>query len=268
MVVPLLAIPMFAVMGVPQFAPLVASPGADPGFVESWSLREPAARTAAPRFVAATAPVVADKTGIGESARCSLDDLFAPYNASPSPTTAGLSLETDRQPARARNGMPVPVDHASASGSRRAAFDDANAVLAGSAAYALPDEALEGFAALPNRGGANSLPAATASGSRPKHAGGGFATENPHTEPTNAPLRRFDREPDFTWEQAVQRLKSLGIKKYHLESLLEEGGFSFRCSYTAPDNPRVTRRFEAEAPEPLAAVRIVLDQIEAWRVGP
>ena len=96
----------------------------------------------------------------------------------------------------------------------------------------------------------------------------GFASNSPHTEPTNAPLRRFDRESGFTWDQAVQRLKGLGIQKYHLESLPDDGGFSFRCSYTAPDNPRVTRRFESEAPEPLAAVRIVLEQIEDWRAGP
>lgn len=268
MVVPLLAIPMFAVMGVPQFAPLVASPGADAGFSESWNARGPATRAEPTRPGAATLPTIADKTGFGESARYSVDDLFAPYADTTSLASAGLSLESNRRPAQGRNGLASASDRASAAGSRPSPFDDANQVLAGPFVNGLPNEALEGFAALPDRRGSGSSRTAAAPGAKPSRAANGFATENPHTEPTSAPLRRFDREPDFTWDQAVQRLKSLGIKKYHLESLLDDGGFSFRCSYTAPDNPRVTRRFEAEAPEPLAAVRIVLEQIEAWRAGP
>lgn len=268
MVVPLLAIPMFAIMGVPQFAPLVASPGADTGFSENWNSREPAPRPAASLPPEARPALSTSNAGVGESARGNVDDIFAPYSTVQNLASANLSLESERQPVGGKNRSAAQSPSADPSVSRTSRFDDANQVLAGSSSPGLPDEALEGFAAARNRRASDTERQATTPTDKPTRAANGFATNNPHTEPTSAPLRHFDRETDFTWDQAVRRLKSLGIKKYHLESLLEDGGFSFRCSYTAPDNPRVTRRFEAEAPEPLAAVRIVLEQIEAWRAGP
>lgn len=268
MVVPLLAIPLFAIMGVPQFAPLVASPGVDTEFAESWNVRESASRPEATPQLKLGKAAVSDKTGVGESARCSVDELFAPYSTGQSLSHAGLSLEGD---SLRNDGRSRATDSATSPGQtnpRASAFDDANLVLAGSVGRDLPAEALEGYSAARDR---RAVPRSRDAGDQNEKSigsGTGFAANIPNTEPTNAPLRRFDREPDFTWDQAVQRLKKLDIHKYHLESLPADGGFSFRCSYTAPDNPRVTRRFESEAAEPLAAVRIVLEQIEAWRAGP
>lgn len=266
MVVPLLAIPLLAIMGVPQFAPHVESANAD--FAESWNARGSGTTRNATTPVAPGRSAITDKTGVGESARHSVDELFAPYSNGQNLANAGLSLEQEPQRNVGRNDSATRSNSAGKTSLRSNRTDDANVVLAGLPDRGLPAEALEGYAAA-----RNGRPAGRGAATMPRNdnssiARNGFASNSPHTEPTNAPLRRFDRETGFTWDQAVQRLKGLGIQKYHLESLPDDGGFSFRCSYTAQDNPRVTRRFESEAPEPLAAVRIVLEQIEDWRAGP
>jgi hypothetical protein len=67
------------------------------------------------------------------------------------------------------------------------------------------------------------------------------------------------------WETAARRLKELGIRNYRLESQIEEQTFLFICHFNSPENPRIVRRFEAEADTPLDAVQQVLRQIDEWR---
>lgn len=68
----------------------------------------------------------------------------------------------------------------------------------------------------------------------------------------------------LTWETARVRLQELGIKDYYVQPNSTGQLFHFRCAYAPPDNPRVIRLFEAEATEPLEAVRKVLVQLESW----
>jgi hypothetical protein len=70
--------------------------------------------------------------------------------------------------------------------------------------------------------------------------------------------------PPLTWQDAVQRLHALQIRNFRLEPGAEPSVFVFICSYTPADNPRISYRFEAEANEPLKAVEKVLQQIEEW----
>jgi hypothetical protein len=67
------------------------------------------------------------------------------------------------------------------------------------------------------------------------------------------------------WKAAAERLKELGIRKYRLLPQIESQKFLFACSFSLPENPRVTRRFEAEAETPLEAVQMVLQQVDEWR---
>jgi hypothetical protein len=69
----------------------------------------------------------------------------------------------------------------------------------------------------------------------------------------------------LTWETARVRLKELGITKYYVQPDATGRVFHFHCAYVPPDNPRVTRLFEADATEPLEAVRKVLAQVENWK---
>jgi hypothetical protein len=70
--------------------------------------------------------------------------------------------------------------------------------------------------------------------------------------------------PTLTWQSAVRKLNDLEIRNFRLEPGQRPDQFVFICSYTPPDNPRVSYRFEAEADEPLRAVEKVLMQIDSW----
>jgi hypothetical protein len=68
----------------------------------------------------------------------------------------------------------------------------------------------------------------------------------------------------LTWRSAVQRLNDLEIRNFRLEPGQQAEQFVFICSYTPQDNPSISYRFEAEADEPLRAVEKVLAQIDVW----
>jgi hypothetical protein len=69
----------------------------------------------------------------------------------------------------------------------------------------------------------------------------------------------------LTWKRAVGRLNSLGIRDYQLQAGEREGEFNFSCRLISRTNPRVIHRFEAEAADPLDAVNQVLRQIDEWK---
>lgn len=72
------------------------------------------------------------------------------------------------------------------------------------------------------------------------------------------------RRDPATWSAAVQKLNELGIRDYRLEPGVRPNEFLFSCSYSPPHNPRISRRFEAEALDPLKAVIKVLQQVDEW----
>ena len=80
-----------------------------------------------------------------------------------------------------------------------------------------------------------------------------FSQENPSS-----------RSATFSWRQASLRLTELGISQFHLESGSAPGSFLFVCVYSPGDAPHVTHRFEAEAEEPLLAVNRVIQQVDEW----
>lgn len=83
-------------------------------------------------------------------------------------------------------------------------------------------------------------------------------------DPRGSQRREMANEP-LTWQAAVERLNKLDIRNFRLEPGHQQGQFVFICSYTPPDNPRVSYRFEAGADEPLKAVEKVLEQIIEWQ---
>lgn len=78
----------------------------------------------------------------------------------------------------------------------------------------------------------------------------------PHTIETSAQM--------LDWHQASARLSELGIEKYHLERGHQDGSFLFVCLFVPEENAQVTHRFEAEGSDPLIAVNQVLGQIDGW----
>jgi hypothetical protein len=230
LLIPILAVPMLAIFGVPDFAPVVESPL---GTAEAKG-RLPAEN--APPFVQPVAAQAAE---------------FAPPPGSPGAVAAGPESfpgeqqQSSRLQAIRRGGLPhqptesapiVPVSAAtpSADSPFRAAEE----------AEPVP------FAAQPGVIPPSQLPPRVMP---PANTQSGFTT--PAVASSTAPL---------TWRGAVQRLNQLEIRNFRLEPGRTSDQFVFICSYTPRDNPRVSYRFEAEADEPLKAVERVLLQIDNW----
>lgn len=84
----------------------------------------------------------------------------------------------------------------------------------------------------------------------------------PESGGTRTPSRH---EEAFSWQDAVNRLNELEIRNFRLQPGHRENQYAFVCNYTPSDSPRVSYRFEAEADEPLKAVEKVLEQIAEWQ---
>ncbi len=163
------------------------------------------------------------------------------------PRDAAASADTDASPFR-------PVDDDDQSKSVDEPMQDAGAAHAESTASSDADE-------LGDRGKvAESSRAAAGDLTRDKRKDAAAPSDPPATQ-----KRAADK---LTWRTAVQRLNKLGIRDFLLQPSDEPNVFHFSCSYTEPDRPRVSRRFEAEAEEPLQAVHKVLAQIEGLSKRP
>jgi len=291
LIVPLAAIPVFAIVGVPQFAPLIASPSEDEDLV--------------PDLEDAKATLSSASVETPRQGR-SADDLFAPLpdssraNATPSP-------KTDTRPffdPKSKTGEPgqsaaLPPPDALDQWEIRSIAPEAN-THAGDGSIAPDSDASPEIGADPsetleiptgntdegkvsavgfspdllkldpaNRMGSDSRPAPRGTPGPP--AASRAAPRNSREAAPVAALSRpaaarsltLDEQPG--WQAAARRLKELGISKYRLEWQIEKQTFFFSCAIASPDNPRIARRFEADADSPLEAVQNVLEQIDEWR---
>jgi hypothetical protein len=301
MIAPLAAIPVFAILGVPQFAPVVASGTEDDDFAE---LGETSSR---PPAVAAPAPTPTR----------SANDLFAPV-AEPPPRPQAASAATDQRPrpalltsdsgrSRGSKRWLPPSDALDQWEVRTDISDSVAAPRMQQPADSPPETSDDGFEGLEGAGdevddgqvsaeGFNpdllkadraipskkrtrsaddaplELPADRRSGvktdgktapAQRTESGRGTGAAAEFAENAGALAQSADEQSG--WQDAARRLKKLGIRKYRLESRIDEQNFVFMCTFASPDNPRVVRRFEAEADNPLEAVQRVLEQIDEWR---
>jgi hypothetical protein len=69
---------------------------------------------------------------------------------------------------------------------------------------------------------------------------------------------------EFTWTTAIDELNAEGVHNYRLTPGAQPGVFRFMCFVTSVESPRVSRRFDAEAGDPLEAVQQVLAQVADW----
>jgi hypothetical protein len=269
MIVPLAAIPVFAIVGVPQFAPVAASPADDD---EISDLGDPQSSSTA----AAAAPAK------GRSA----DDLYAPVPAPSSPPDSRTSRPAAGRQPLGPAALAVRPQNATRTLPPSEALDQWEIRPASPDAFARPIERNPPpKAGLSSDAGADAsdvleIPAADAGDGRVSAEG--FSSDllapdrssRSRKQPEN---RRGESLDDATdprdllaeqmseqsgWKAAARRLKELGIRKYRLESQIEEQTFAFICTFTSRDNPRVVRRFEAVADNPLEAVQKVLEQID------
>jgi hypothetical protein len=67
---------------------------------------------------------------------------------------------------------------------------------------------------------------------------------------------------NLTYEGAQAQLTARGVTWQRLESWGDQGDWKFTCSIPNKQNPYISRTYEAEAHDPLSAVRGVLDQLD------
>jgi len=313
MIAPLAAIPVFAILGVPHFAPVAASGADDDDFTV---LGEPESRAPA---VSASEPARPDLSNdlyaLGDAPVAEPPRRAAGRNSARgqerSPLTATAVAGRSRGPQRwlppsdALDQWEVRTDGAETVSSSRddesrsATADDGFEGL--EAAADEPDDgqvSVEGFnpdllkparadqvqaSPLKNSQSKNNrtrtavdepleLPAerrsavgtpAVAAQAKGAETGRGAGAAAEFAE--NAGAHSQSLAEQSGWQDAARRLKKLGIRKYRLESRIDEQNFVFTCSLASPDNPQVVRRFEADADNPLDAVQQVLEQIDEWR---
>ena len=275
LLIPVGAIPALAIFGIPQFAPVVASPLHE-GHVGDRERR------------------------VGDSARAPADDLFHDDTDFPSRGEDATSA-----PGRLGDSVPVPNRNA-----KRGSSHDQVAELPGRLPSWAEDSAVDdrrpsGPQRSPSdfdrmasqndvspRNDSGSRRVAPSSGryeeSAPRRTlanereGGAIrfignetvdsqssqSYQRPREMPSDrvAPSPREETGRDsLNWQGALRRLNELEIRSFRLEPSRQANQFVFICSYTPSDSPRVSYRFEAESEEPLRAVEKVLAQIDEWQ---
>jgi hypothetical protein len=264
MVAPLVAIPLLSTFGIPQFAPLVASPvdeDAEVDIVPAAAVEDAAAAPSSSR----------NSTPASHTA----DDLFAPLVATNSPERPLQTVNAPRRPGQSVQSdvglVPLVPPGAEVRKPRRQG-SSADRALSGwdvipeSEQSSRPDLAAETLAspkAAADRGAFQAVER------EPAHSGP-RASPNKGSElrlPNDAPgLEALDGSSgeELTWKGAKRKIDELNVRKSFLE-LMENGKFRFSCSVSNPDNPQVDRRFLSDSDEPLLAVEKVLRQVEEWR---
>jgi hypothetical protein len=265
--VPVLSIPALAIFGIPQFAPVVASP------LEEGSSPDRERR-------------------VGQSARAGGDGFLSDLEDAPSFGSEPVDRADDVSPGRPGDSVSLPRNHRSFP-SRIAA-----------ASTEIPDQSEpvprwedNGFEEMRVAQAKDFGDSSTQRPGEPanidlrdarfesRQAGLGAKVQpvsNPNANGIRGPQvyqRQRDSVPDqiaqvrpaasesepLTWRGAVRKLNELEIRNFRLQPGHRDNEFVFICSYTPSDSPRVSYRFEAEADEPLKAVEKVLEQIAEWQ---
>ncbi len=242
--VPLLGVPLMAMFGVPQFVPVIASSVND-------ATTRPAGTRPKPRVgeSASSATIVAESSlrGSGSHGEPPLQDIFRPVERPRRDSRQILDVEWRGPEAKfvetSLNAEPWLTKNTSQEPA------------------AVADQRLEDLFG-------NSVAVTNQSELRNRTRSTTARTPGePIAMRTTANVFEANSERSdkgLTWREAVRRLNELGIQEFRLEPGSQLGEFYFACEFTPHRDARVTRRFEAEAAEPLLAVQAVLRQIDEW----
>ncbi len=269
--VPLVAVPLLAVLGMPQLSSNAASAVADD---VKLAADDPTLTSGNSELVA---PVrVADsKTEVNavkrEPRSATKTDPFAEFSRDADDSRLSSSASGKASQKRANrwsegNGLPQRAllsldgpsgDHAGASPFDRPAGSGSLEERADTRAEGeAPAKTTSGRRALPEAAAVVALTPESATVTQTADAGPerGASAALPSSSLNGA-----------AWKRAVSRLNALGIRDYQLQPGEHDGEFNFSCRFAARSNPRVIHRFEAEAADPLQAVNQVLRQLDDWR---
>lgn len=305
MLIPMTAVPVMAVFGIPQFFPVSASPTARPtqttaaghplelGVGQSDALLVRKLSSIQPMSIDLFEPygngVQSRQVNSGDViANASLSDLDRRRDAWRDPLVRPQAAEigtaqTEVSLRTNSHGTPIGSNRlnaglsvaATASGQRRSQEASLTKVSSFSGQATVPPRTA------PQR--ANDLPTLTVASVETLPERSNASLESAAAEELPVDSRHADRyarltsgvderTPDshsrqvetLTWQQAVDRLNQLGIRTFRLTPDAGPNGYRFACLVTSVDDPRISRRFEAESIDPLIAVGDVLAQVEDW----
>lgn len=248
MMVPMLAVPVMAIFGIPQFAPVIASPtpssDSDPH-----EFRE--------RRVGHSAIEPDRKLDLAAAEGL---DLFRPYDA---------QSATSRTPEELAQRQRVASWSDPLKGADTRRTNDAPPI---SAASTLHDAGVRSSRPMHQQVSdifSDDFSRDPASKVAQHAAANRAATVPQPTKPALSEARPLRLEvPQLNWGKAVERLNACGAGTYRLTPGLRQDDFRFVCLVTSADDLRITRRFEAESSDPLVAVEKVLAQVERWHSQP
>lgn len=244
---PLVAIPLMAVFGVPQFVPVIASSVSEVTQEHERPVtrrRSGVGESAAPISI----DVVNSSRRVEGSSEGRISDLFSPSN----------SKRPDARPIHTNKSDTAAV------------FESRASLTATSSDVPLTqlqreklsdlfgqDSGTPDFVELRSNNRTTTFP--KRSQSQPTLT----AMDMTDSE-QQALLSSVSANDGLTWRSAVQRLNELGIHEFRLAPGRVPGEFYFACEFLQDQDSRITRRFEAESAEPLMAVELVLRQIDEW----
>jgi hypothetical protein len=301
MLIPMTAVPVMAIFGIPQFFPVSASP----------TVRMPEKMAFGQLFERRVGQSDALLVRSVSTSQPSSVDLFEPYDSDVQPqrtSTGGVVANaSSSELARRRHSWRDPLAGSAntrsevslrtastgtsiGSGSR-SARSSATASLRRRGEEATPgrDRSFSGQAAIPSRAASLQASEFAASAGAADDASSEFpnrsaeaaaSSEDALADGGNAgrysrlanggrvtsSATRSGQVETFTWQQAVDRLNQLGIRTFRLTPDTGQTGYRFVCLVTSVDDPRISRRFEAESVNPLVAVGDVLAQVENWNL--
>ncbi len=272
--IPLAAIGIMAVFGVPQLVPASNSAERNQvlrGFQDAlnWGRGNPGADQASPAYEEDAAPFVQNAAPMHQN---SMQNSAVPGNSMPGNLMSGNSMSPGNTMASSQvpswatgagnqgdpRSMAVRRDASTFSSDSNAARG--NAGMAPPSHWSNPqtmsanDASRVALNPQANTNSANNLAAANAN----------MSVNLGANVPVASVSTPFNSSEMLTWRQASQRLSDLGVTNFHLERGDKEGTFLFVCLYSPGDAPQVTHRFESQADDPLLAVNQVLQQVDAW----
>lgn len=280
---PLVAVPLLAIFGIPQFAP-----GVDAGSTTEQSEFG---------FEEETAETRPSKS----RRRSSADDLFGPLGETTSDELSDSELSSDdltsgsdswAPPAEALKGyrMAPPEEQFADASSSEEWFEESEKLEReqgeeGAGEFDR-DEARQGLKdrdlarededydrpkrkrpsapeTLPDVNPPRELPLES------EEPRGGSRVDLAKFETEAGPRRKGGEESfvieEFSWRQASRRLRELGDNvKHYFDYDIEKETFIFHCELSPLDDPGVVQEFQAQGHEPLTTVREVIKQVERW----
>jgi len=253
LLIPMLAVPVMALFGVPHFMPVVASPTHRQDRDATEQYRE----TRISQSAASLRPVSLQM-------KAETVDLFQPYAGSETTAVTGPARQAVTQLDQDRNSWtdPLHVPRILNNSGRRTAMtrpeSNSDSHPQRRAGVSPPvSSSITLFDPPPDRPAVSrSTASGTSTGSVSRYERQSRSSRVPTDDPAGP-------QP-LNWRQASRLLEQLGVSTYSLSPGLNPGEFRFVCLVSSSENPRVSRRFESHSPDPLVAVEQVIDQVRSW----